>query len=235
MTERAARHVRRSAHEFIIGPSMMAWERDALVVEIDERGAPLPRTVLGRLRLQPEALSAFGVALDGAGRHRWGPLAPCARIEVDLASPRLRWQGQAYFDSNEGDEPIERGFTRWDWQRTTLPDGQVAVVYDTQPRDAAPRVIARRFAPDGAHRAIEPGARRALPPAPLWRIARRAHAEGAPRVLRTLEDTPFYARSLLETAIDGRPLHAVHETLDAQRLCSPVVQAMLPFRMPRRA
>jgi carotenoid 1,2-hydratase len=235
MTERAARHVRRAAHEFVIGPSVMVWQRDALLVEIDERGAPLPRTVRGRLRLRPEALSNFSVALDGMGRHRWSPLAPCARIEVDLAAPRLRWQGSAYLDSNESDEPIERGFTRWDWQRATLPDGQVAVIYDTQPRDAAPRVIASRFAPDGSHRAIETPASCALPPAPLWRIARRAHADGAARVLRTLEDTPFYTRSLLDLSLDGRTVSAVHETLDVRRLSSPIVQAMLPFRMPRRA
>ena len=55
-------------------------------------------------------------------------------------------------------------------------------------------------------------------------------------MLRTLEDTPFYARSLIEMA-DGRGqrVPAVHETLDVPRLVSPLVQAMLPFRMPRRA
>jgi carotenoid 1,2-hydratase len=235
MTERAARHVRRARHEFVIGPSRATWRRGALEVEVDERGAPLPRSVRGHVRLRPATLSNFSVALDGAGRHRWGPLAPCSRIEVDFAAPRLRWQGPAYFDSNEGDEPIERGFTRWDWQRAILPDGQVEVVYDTQPRDAAPRVIAHRFAPDGSQCAIEPTAGCALPPAPLWRIARRGRAQGAARVRRTLEDTPFYARSLLDLDLGGRSVSAVHETLDVRRLCSPIVQAMLPFRMPRRA
>jgi carotenoid 1,2-hydratase len=74
-----------------------------------------------------------------------------------------------------------------------------------------------------------------LPPSPLWRIDRRARA--AARVQRTLEDTPFYARSLIELAPlggTGAATPAVHETLDVRRLASPIVQAMLPFRMPRR-
>ena len=55
------------------------------------------------------------------------------------------------------------------------------------------------------------------------------------RVLRTLEDTPFYARTLIEMqGGHGRLVPAVHETLDVPRLVSPLVQAMLPFRMPRR-
>jgi carotenoid 1,2-hydratase len=33
---------------------------------------------------------------------------------------------------------------------------------------------------------------------------------------------------------DGH-VQAVHETLDVPRLVSPLVQAMLPFRMPRRS
>ena len=33
----------------------------------------------------------------------------------------------------------------------------------------------------------------------------------------------------------GEKLLAFHETLSVPRLLSPVVQAMLPFRMPRRA
>jgi carotenoid 1,2-hydratase len=32
----------------------------------------------------------------------------------------------------------------------------------------------------------------------------------------------------------GQPVQAMHETLDTGRLVSPVVQLMLPFRMPRR-
>ena len=71
---------------------------------------PLPRRVRGRVRVHPQGLCRFVAPLDAAGRHRWGPIAPCARIEVDLDRPGLRWRGHAYLDSNEGDEPVDRAF-----------------------------------------------------------------------------------------------------------------------------
>ena len=51
---------------------------------------------------------------------------------------------------------------------------------------------------------------------------------------RTLEDTPFYARSLVGTRLFGHAATSVHESLDLDRFRSRIVQAMLPFRMPRR-
>ena len=74
-------------------------------------------------------------------------------------------------------------------------------------------------------------------PATFWRIDRgvRADAGNATRVIETLEDAPFYARSLLQTQLLGERVTAVHETLEPQRLTSRAVQMMLPFRMPRRA
>jgi carotenoid 1,2-hydratase len=55
------------------------------------------------------------------------------------------------------------------------------------------------------------------------------------RVLRTLEDTPFYARSILDARLMGERVAAVHETLDLRRLDTALVRWMLSFRMPRRA
>jgi carotenoid 1,2-hydratase len=239
MTERGQRHVQRERHAFIVGPSRLRWHGDSLEINLDERSVPVPRPVRGVLRLHPHALLRFAAALDARGLHRWAPIAPCARIEVDLQSPSLKWQGHAYFDSNEGDEPIERGFTRWDWLRTAGADGSTAVIYDVQPRDVkrsgASRLVAQRFAADGSVHAFEASPRQRLAPSPWWRIDRQVRAADAPRVLRTLEDTPFYARTMLEMRLaDGQPVPAVHETLDVSRLVSPVVQAMLPFRMPRR-
>ncbi len=239
MTERGERHVQRERHALVVGPSALQWKGDALEITLDERSVPVPRAVRGVLRLHPRALTTFNARLDGPGRHRWGPIAPCARIEVDLQAPALKWQGHAYFDGNEGDEPIEHGFTRWDWLRTAAPDGSTAVIYDVQPRDTkrggASRLITRRFSPDGSSSDFEASPRQRLAPSALWRIDRQVRAAAAPRVLRTLEDTPFYARTLIEI-VDGRgqQVSAVHETLDVQRLVSPIVQVMLPFRMPRR-
>jgi carotenoid 1,2-hydratase len=231
--------VQRDRSSFAVGPSRLRWQGDALEITLDERSAPWPRAVRGVLRLQPRALTTFHAALDARGLHRWGPIAPCARIEVDLQSPALRWQGHAYFDSNEGDEPIECGFTRWDWLRTADADGSTAVIYDVQPRDAerggASRLITRRFSADGSSSDFEALPRQRLAPSAWWRIDRQIRAAAPPRVVRTLEDTPFYARSLIDLPLSGgERVQAVHETLDVPRLVSPLVQAMLPFRMPRR-
>jgi carotenoid 1,2-hydratase len=52
-------------------------------------------------------------------------------------------------------------------------------------------------------------------------------------VVRTLEDTPFYARTALQTSLGGQRMAAVHESLSLERFCSPMVQTMLPFRTRR--
>jgi carotenoid 1,2-hydratase len=240
MTERGARHVARTGSEFVIGPSRVHWRDDALEIEIDEIACPLPRRVRGRIRVLPQGLTDFVAALDARGAHRWGPIAPCARIEVALEQPALAWQGHAYLDSNEGDEPVTEAFVDWDWLRAPARDGSTVVVYDVRERGPGPegrggaeRLIARRFAPDGRAYAFAPPPRRALP-ATGWRIRRQVRSEAPATLARTLEDTPFYARSLLNAQLLGEVLPAVHETLDLRRLAHPLVQAMLPVRMPRR-
>ena len=70
-----------------------------------------------------------------------------------------------------------------------------------------------------------------------WRIPRAVPCEpsGKPVLLRTLENAPFYARSAVRARIDGAEATGVHETLSLNRLVSPEVRFMVPFRMPRRA
>jgi carotenoid 1,2-hydratase len=59
-------------------------------------------------------------------------------------------------------------------------------------------------------------------------------SEGPVHVSEQLEDTPFYQRAVLRSTLLGEPVTSFHESLDCTRLVSPVVQAMLPWRMPRR-
>jgi carotenoid 1,2-hydratase len=173
--------------------------------------------------------------LDAAGRHRWGPIAPCARIEVALSHPDLRWHGHAYMDSNEGDEPVDRAFNDWDWSRATMANGDTSVIYDVRPLQGPERVIARRFRPDGSHEPFTVPPRHPLPTS-AWRIARqvRGDASPAPRLVRTLEDTPFYVRSQIASRLLGEDAISIHETLDVPRVVSLPVRLMLPWRMPRR-
>ena len=236
MTERSRSALTRSASALSIGPSALSWNGRWLDIEIDEMANPLPRHVKGRVRVHPPGLSRFHVALDAAGRHRWGPISACARVEVEMQSPALRWQGSAYFDSNEGDEPITTPFERWDWLRAPLADGSTAVVYDVQPKLGPERVIAARFLPDGRAEPFEAAPRRALPRS-SWLVARASRSDAAaaaPRVLRTLEDTPFYARSLIDATLCGERVVAMHESISLPRLDSTAVRMLLPWRMPRR-
>ena len=236
MTERGRRWVRRTPDRFDIGPSHLHWDGRSLLIDIDERGAPLPQRVRGTVRVTPQgAPSRYVAPLDAAGRHRWGPIAPCARVEVDLGAPATRWQGHAYLDSNEGDEPLERPFASWDWSRSLLPDGSTAVIYDVRNRTGPDRVIARRFAPDGADSAFELPPRQTLPRSG-WRIARAMRSEpGTPaQVTQTLEDTPFYARSMLQSNLMGERVLSVHESLSVPRVEALSTRLMLPFKMPRR-
>ena len=53
------------------------------------------------------------------------------------------------------------------------------------------------------------------------------------RVRQTLEDTPFYTRSMLDSQLFGQRVASVHETLSVPRLVARSTRLMLPWRMPR--
>ncbi len=236
MTERGRKAVTRTASHLAIGPSHLDWNDNALTVRIDEVGAPLPARLRGTVRLTAPALPGFRTVLDEAGQHHWQPIAPRARIEVDLDRPSLRWTGSGYFDSNAGTASLESGFAHWTWSRATLGDDTV-VLYDMAPRAGGERCLALRFSPSGAVTEIAPLDRATLPTTRVWRIGRgtRADPGDQPRVLSTLEDTPFYARSLVGSRLLGEPVTAVHESLNLDRFAATWVRLLLPFRMPRRS
>ncbi len=236
MTERGRSRMSRDATQFVIGPSQLHWNGRWLEIAIRETGVPLPLPVRGTVRVHPRALNTFSVPIDDHGRHRWGPLAACAQVEVELHQPQQRWRGHAYLDSNEGDEPISTPFREWDWSRATLADGSTAVIYDVQQKQGADRLLGLRFAPDGRIEDFAPPPRQSLPRTG-WRIDRRMRSEGEQpvRVIEMLEDTPFYERSVLASRLFGEDVISVHETLNVPRLESGLVQCMLPWRMPRLA
>ncbi len=233
MTERGATAVKREENLLTIGPSSISWDGTHVDIHVDEVCAPLPRRIRGRIRLTPTAVCERSFDLDDEGMHRWQPFAPCARIEVQLDAPAQRWSGEAYLDSNFGDEPIEIGFREWTWSRAAVSDGTV-VLYDYQARAGAPRSMALKFDRQGGVRELEPP-----PPQRLrrsgWRVARSTRADAAfgARVRRTLEDGPFYSRSLLDTHLQGERAAGIHESLSLDRFRSLWVQCLLPFRMPR--
>jgi carotenoid 1,2-hydratase len=243
LTERGRSALMRDTSSLAIGPSVMSWGQDALTIEIEEITMPIPRKLRGRIRLFPEALVDYQAPLDATGRHRWTPLAPCARVEVAMSHPDLSWSGPAYFDANAGDEPLEVAFHGWDWSRAPHRGG-TTVLYHVEPRQdggdrestgAAGANLALHFDVQGAVREFEAPGRVQLPRTRVWRIPRGTRADPNPpaTVIATLEDTPFYARSVVASRLEGEQVTAVHESLSLDRFRQPWVRMLLPFRMPR--
>ena len=233
MTERGRAALGRDGDSLTIGPSALAWDGTALTVDIDEIAVPLPARLRGRVRISPLAVTGHVAVLDAAGRHRWWPIAPCARVEVTMESPALRWTGHGYLDSNHGAAPLEDSFDHWHWSRARLPGG-AAVLYDVAGGRTEGPPLALRFDEHGVAEPFEPP-----PAAPLprtrWAVRRatRADAGHSARVVQSLEDTPFYARSVLSSRLLGEPVIAVHESLSLARFRRGWVRQLLPFRMPR--
>lgn len=235
MTERTEGALDQTPDSLTIGPSHLEWDGSCLTIHIDEWAAPLPFKVRGTLKLTPHGVTKKTYQLDEDGRHFWRPIAPSCDVECVMDSPDVSWSGQGYIDSNWGSEPLEAGFSHWDWSRAELSDG-TGVLYDAFTRDGTNRQLALKFARDGSVTNVDAPPRQVMKRCPIWRMPRTTLAEPsvAPIVLATLEDTPFYSRSRIQTAFDGEPCVAVHESLDLRKFSNPIVRGMLPFRMPRR-
>ncbi len=235
MTERRRSSLHRDAVTLSIGPSRLAWEGDGLTIDFNEVTAPTPTRLRGTIRLHPGALATRTYALDGRGRHAWRPIAPRAAVEVELSEPAVRWRGKGYFDTNGGDQPLERSFSTWTWSRAHRAKDTV-IYYDVDPERAGTGVhLALRIDAEGAVEEVAAPPFHAVRPT-FWLMPRhvRGDADAPPRLRHTLEDAPFYSRSTLDGVIDGEAAEIVHESLSAGRLRSPIVKRMLPYRMPRR-
>jgi carotenoid 1,2-hydratase len=234
MTERTSAALARDATHLRIGPSSLDWDGAALTIRLDEVAAPIPKRIRGTVRVHPSALTGARFTLDDAGRHRWSPIAPASRVEVALDRPGLTWSGPGYLDTNDGDRPLEADFRQWDWCRAPHQGG-ATILYNAERLEGGEQSLALKVHPDGHVEHFEAPRRATMAPT-LWRVPRHTRADpgATPRILQTLTDSPFYARSVMETRLLGTNVTAVHESLDMQRFTAPWVQAMLPFRVPRR-
>ena len=229
LTERAISEGDRAPDGIAIGPSVMRWEGGALVITIEERTAPGGAPVRGRVRLWPECAAGNGHALDAGGRHGWWPIAPLATAEVELDEPAVRFRGHAYHDANAGAEPLEAAFARWSWARARVGDRAV-IVYDTTPREGPRREVALAIDARGDASPVALAGPHALGTTP-WLLGRSMRADARPRVARTLESGPFYARTLVRATLLGEEVLAMHEELSCDRLATDVVRFMLGYRM----
>ncbi len=236
MTDRGRTALHQSRDALQIGPSRMAWANGTLVIDVDEISAPpLISRVRGQIRLTPSAITTVEACLTPDARHVWRPLAPSARIEVDLSQGHS-WTGHGYFDSNFGTAALEADFRRWTWGRYPRAHGGTTCFYEGIRADGSPLGLGLDIAADGGATIIEPPPVARLPRT-LWRLSRetRCDVDATPRQRMAMLDAPFYSRSVVETQIGGETVTGVHEELDLERFRSPWLKPMLAVRVPRRA
>jgi len=231
LTERRSHAVAAGPETLELGPSRIAFEDDALIFDIHEHAAPLPFPIRGRVTIRPDIEQTEVFTLDARARHVWRPVWPSARVEARFDAPEVTFTGHGYVDMNAGITPLETAFTSWSWARTPLDDG-AAIIYDSLWRDGGGSGLALRIGKDGVAERFDPPPQARLARTG-WRVGRPVRADGDPRVRQTLEDTPFYARSLIETGLLGQRRLSMHESLDLTRFDTNWVKVLLPFRMPR--
>ena len=235
MTDRGKDALRQTASRLEVGPSMMRWDRNALVIEIDEVSSPpLINRIRGEIRVTPDALTSVELPLTPDDAHIWRPFAPKARIDVQIDRKGWQWQGEGYFDANFGTRALEEDFSYWTWGRFPTADGATCF-YDAKRLDGSELAAGFAFDQDGSARQI------AIPPKQrirrsLWAVKRetRGDAGSTPRQHMSMLDAPFYSRSAVTTTIDGQETTGVHEALDLVRFRSPLLKPMLAVRVPRR-
>lgn len=233
-TEYGQGSVQRTSQTFVLGHNQVRRTADSLVFDIDDR-TPLGRALRGRISLKLRPGLDQPVALDTEQKHLWWPVSPHASIEVALDKPGLAFRGRGYHDANMGHEPLEQAFRRWSWSRTYTGDNTI-VAYDCQLRGEA-RVRPRtwRFSNSGAQTltATQPGMAFGDLPRTRWWLRPNVRTPGPVEIARTLEDTPFYMRYLLQPTHGGPAAESVCEYLDLDRFRNRWVQRMLWFRMRR--
>ncbi len=231
LTERGRTGVQRSRDHLAIGGSSLTWQGDDLIARIDERSAPWGSPLRGSVRLVPIVASNEVFALDPGGLHTWSPRIPAARIEVDFDEPRIKFCGTGYLDENRGAGPLEDTFGSWSWSRVSVGE-RVAIAYDVLMRDGSRSVRALGSEQGRPLAPIEADGRVDLTPTRFGLHRTGRCEQGAPmRLRRTLEDGPFYGRSVVETTLAGHHALGMHETVSLDRFRSAWVRFLVPFRM----
>ena len=188
-------------------PARLRWDGDTLVIDSTRSPRRCPARLRGTVRADAgDARSPTSSRSIPAGKHRWQPVAPRARIEVAMDAARRPLDGTGYFDSAiSASEPLEAGFDDWHWSRAHL-----ARRYGRALRRRPPRRLELSRSRCGSATTASPSTVAAPPrhrlPRTGWRMARdtRADAGATPRVRRPGSTRPFYARSALRHGCSAR-------------------------------
>ena len=243
MTERGHQALSQDRDFFQVGPSSLRWENNGLSIDFDETSVPrppaqwLPRRIKGYIRVEPRFINETSFKLDNDGLHHWSPIAPLADISVACDNfPGGGWKGDGYIDTNYGTVPLETTFKRWDWSRGTDQKGNAVILYDADCAVGGQTQLALQLTPDGRleHFPVPPGQKLKRG---FWGVERRIQCDPSQeaKIVRELEDSPFYTRSLIDNHLNGERLLMMHETFSGERFSQAHVKCMLPFRMPRRS
>jgi carotenoid 1,2-hydratase len=220
--------VSRSAVHLTIGKSTLALSGNTLLISIDEQAAKGSKVIRGTLEINLGERLDRSFDLNGDGKHTWTPIQPTARCKVFLQSPELNFSGAAYVDSNHGVEALEDGFTRWNWSRATSAEGVSWISYETESKNEK-RALHLFHAEGTLERVIAPAAIQRLSKG-TYGLVSTGRIDSLESV-QTLEDSPFYARSLVTGQIGSHTVTMVHEHVDLDRFAKSWVQFLIPFRM----
>ena len=235
MTDRGQTALRQSEDLFQVGPSSMNWDKNRLIIDVNEIGSPpMVSRVSGQIIVTPTAVTDVELALTNDGAHIWRPFAPTAKISVDLNGKGWQWEGHGYFDSNFGTRALEEDFSYWTWGRYPNKQGSTCF-YDATRLDGSELAAGIHFDMAGNANEIT------LPPKAslkrsLWAVSRETRADNGykPEQVKNMLDAPFYSRSAVKTRLDGEETIGVHEALDLVRFRSPLIKPLLAVRVPRR-
>ena len=235
MTDRGKSALRQSEDLFQVGPSSMRWNKDRLIIDVNEISAlPMISRVRGQIIVNPMAVTSVELALTNDGAHIWRPFSPTAKITVDLNGKGWQWEGHGYFDSNFGTRALEEDFSYWTWGRYPTKGGSTCF-YDATRLDGSELAAGIHFDEAGNADHIT------LPPKvplkrSLWTVSRETRADNGykPTQVKNMLDAPFYSRSAVKTRLDGEETIGVHEALDLVRFRNPFMKPILAVRVPRR-
>ena len=229
----AARRRRPHRAHFAVGPSRLAWDGNALTIRIDEIAVPIPGRLRGTVRVVPTAITRQAFTLE---RKRQSPLVADRALRAGPGGTRSAASalaGRRLSRHESRRRAAGTGFYRLAMVARRDAGRRRVILYDARRRDGSRIDLAMTFDPQGRIAGVRAAADGR---AETHRLAHR-HAASAAKtrrtLVRTLEDAPFYARSLVAAKLLGEPVILMHESLSLDRFRMPVVQAMLPFRMPR--
>ncbi|MFL2805584.1 MAG: carotenoid 1,2-hydratase [Paracoccaceae bacterium] len=234
MTERGEPAVLIKDNRFQVGPSSFNWDRNKLVVEIDELTTPHLSRLKGQVIIEPKYITDIEVLLKDDGSHIWRPFAPISNIQVDLNVPGWQWSGHGYLDGNFGTRALEDDFSYWTWSRLIGKNGAMAF-YDAKRRESGDLDLGLEFNNDGNIKILNDIPKTKFSRS-LWQVRRetRSDNEYKPKQIQNMLDAPFYSRSKIKTKIKGEEVEGVHEALDLNRFANPLIKPMLALRVPRK-